>query len=77
MLVKDDDYWLPEKESPSSHILKFELSDYRHLPACETFTTLLAEDMGLPVVDMHMIDTRLSGFIYRNHRFLPKLHPAN
>jgi serine/threonine-protein kinase HipA len=54
VLVKDGDYWLPRKESPSSHILKFELSDYRHLPAYETFTTLLAEAIGLPVVDIQL-----------------------
>lgn len=54
ILLKDDDYWLPRKESPSSHILKFELSDYRHLPAYETFTTLLAKAIGLPVVDIQL-----------------------
>ena len=54
ILVKDDTYWLPKKESPSSHILKFELSDYRHLPAYETFTTLLAEAIGLPVVNIQL-----------------------
>ena len=54
ILLKDDDYWLPRKESPSSHILKFELSDYRHLPAYETFTTLLAKAIGLPVIDIQL-----------------------
>lgn len=42
VLVENDTCKLPRKESPSSHILKFELADYRHLPAYETFTTLLA-----------------------------------
>ena len=54
VLVKEDGYWLPKKESPSSHILKFELPDYRHLPAYETFTTLLADAIGLPVVDIQL-----------------------
>jgi len=54
ILVKDDGYWLPKKESPSSHILKFELSDYRHLPSYETFTTQLAGAIGLPVVDIQL-----------------------
>lgn len=54
LLVKDGQYWLPKKESPSSHILKFELADYRNLPAYETFTTLLARAIGLPVVDIHL-----------------------
>jgi len=54
VLLEDDEYWLPKKESPSSHILKFELSDYRHLPAYETFTTLLADAIDLPVVDIQL-----------------------
>ena len=54
VLAADDGYWLPRKEAPSSHILKFELADYRHLPAYETFTTLLAAAVGLPVVDIRL-----------------------
>lgn len=54
VLIKNGACWLPKKESPSSHILKFELSDYRHLPAYETFTTLLAGAIGLPVVDIQL-----------------------
>lgn len=54
LLIRDDHYWLPKKESPSSHILKFELTDYRNLPAYETFTTLLAGAIGLPVVNIHL-----------------------
>ena len=52
VLVRDDQYFLPQLEAPSSHILKFELADYRHLPAYETFTTQLAAAIGLPVVDI-------------------------
>tara|TARA_R110001599_G_C12274486_1_gene661912 strand:- start:4895 stop:6157 length:1263 start_codon:yes stop_codon:yes gene_type:complete len=54
VLVENDIFWLPRKESPSSHILKFELSDYRHLPAYETFTTGLAGAIGLPVVEIQL-----------------------
>ena len=54
MLVENETYWLPRRESPSSHILKFELPDYRHLPAYETFSTLLAGAIGLPVVDIRL-----------------------
>lgn len=54
ILIRDGNYLLPQKESPSSHILKFELADYRHLPAYETFTTQLAKTVGLPVVDIHL-----------------------
>lgn len=52
VLVRDDQYFLPQGEAPSSHILKFELADYRHLPAYETFTTQLAAAIDLPVVDI-------------------------
>lgn len=52
VLLRDDQYFLPQGEAPSSHILKFELADYRHLPAYETFTTQLAAAIGLPVVDI-------------------------
>jgi serine/threonine-protein kinase HipA len=52
VLLRDDRYFLPQSEAPSSHILKFELADYRHLPAYETFTTQLAAAISLPVVDI-------------------------
>lgn len=52
VLLRDDQYFLPQGEAPSSHILKFELADYRHLPTYETFTTQLAAAIGLPVVDI-------------------------
>lgn len=54
VLLKNDHFFLPQREAPSSHILKFELADYRHLPAYETFTTHLARAIGLPVVDIDM-----------------------
>lgn len=54
VLRRDNRFFLPQRESPSSHILKFELTDYRHLPAYETFTTLLAASIGLPVVDIEL-----------------------
>jgi serine/threonine-protein kinase HipA len=44
VLIRDGHYFLPEGEAPSSHILKFELTDYRHLPAYETFTSHLAKE---------------------------------
>jgi len=52
VLLRDDQVLLPQDEAPSSHILKFKLAEYRHLPAYETFTTQLAAAIGLPVVDI-------------------------
>ena len=54
VLVRNHRFWLPLKESPSSHLLKFESPGYRHLPAYETFTTGLARSIGLPAVDVRM-----------------------
>jgi serine/threonine-protein kinase HipA len=54
VLVRDRRYWLPQGEAPSSHILKFELADYRHVPAYEAFTMHLANAVDLPVVEIHL-----------------------
>lgn len=54
ILVREGKYLLPQGESPSSHILKFELAEYHNIPAYETFTTLLAKSVGLPVVNIQL-----------------------
>ena len=54
VLLRDGRYLLPQGEAPSSHILKFELADYRHVPAYETFTMHLAGAVGLPVVEIYL-----------------------
>ncbi len=54
VLLRDGRYLLPQGEAPSSHILKFELADYRHAPAYETFTLHLAAAVHLPVVEIHL-----------------------
>ena len=50
----DDGFYLPEHAAPTSHILKFESPHYRNVPAYETFTTMLAGAVGLPVVDIQL-----------------------
>ena len=72
ILVRDEGFFLPRREAPSSHILKFELADYRHLPAYETFTTQLAKSVGLPVVDieLRLIEQTLYVLIARYDRVL-------
>ena len=54
ILIRDDQYLLPLREAPSSHILKFEIPDYKNVPAYETFTTMLAQRVGLPAVDIKL-----------------------
>ncbi len=70
VLIRDGKTFLPEGEAPSSHILKFELTDYRHLPAYETFTSYLARQIGLPVVDieLHTIEKHFYAQIKRYDR---------
>lgn len=50
ILYNDGDYFLPQDASPSTHILKFEVANYRHIPAYEYFLTQLAKKINLPVV---------------------------
>ena len=54
VLVRNGEYLRPQGESPSSHILKFEIAEYRNVPAYETFTMLLARAVGLPVVNIQL-----------------------
>ena len=57
VLFRDGEYLLPKEAAPTSHILKFEVQDYRHVPAYERFTTQLAQQIGLPVVDIDLKST--------------------
>lgn len=47
-------YFLPNNASPSTHILKFDVMGYRHIPAYEYFLTQLAHSIRLPVVHSHL-----------------------
>lgn len=68
VLLRDGKYYLPETEAPTTHILKFEITDYRHLPAYETYTTLLAKLIGLPVVDIKLQNLNKQ-FFAQIHRY--------
>lgn len=54
ILIRENQYLLPLGESPSTHILKFEVAGYRNVPAYETHATLLARACGLPVVNIEL-----------------------
>lgn len=54
ILIDNGKFLLPLKQSPSSHILKFEVPDYPHLPAYEAFVTQLGKSVELPVVDIRL-----------------------
>ncbi len=63
VLVRDDQFLLPLREAPSSHILKFEIPDYKNVPAYETFTTMLARRAGLPVVDIRLCSLKENDYV--------------
>lgn len=54
ILVRDGEFYMPENEAPSSHILKFHVSDLTHIPAYETILMRLARKIGLPAVDVEL-----------------------
>lgn len=82
VLLCDNRYYLPLRESPTSHILKFEVRDYRHLPVYEAFTTRLAKASGLPTVaidlskldDDHYTCIRRYDRVYNKKGRLMRLH---
>ncbi|MFU8878579.1 MAG: type II toxin-antitoxin system HipA family toxin [Wenzhouxiangellaceae bacterium] len=54
VLIRNGDYFLPGGAAASSHILKFELPEWRHVPVYEIFLNHIARDIGLPVPESHM-----------------------
>jgi len=58
--VDGDQIMIPLGNTPSTSILKFASSHYSHLPENETFVTMLAKEVGLPVVDVRVRKTARS-----------------
>jgi serine/threonine-protein kinase HipA len=54
VLIRNERYFLPQGESPSTHILKFAVPDWRNVPLYEAFLTLLARNIGLNVVGLEL-----------------------
>ena len=50
----DDEIYLPIKQTPSTYILKFEVSHYKNVPLYEVYTTWLAKAIGLNTVDIQL-----------------------
>lgn len=55
--VDGEQIFIPIANTPSTHLLKFASPFYSHLPENETFITLLAGAVGLPVVDIGLHQT--------------------
>ena len=54
ILIKNGEFFLPQNEAPTSHILKFTVTGLSHVPAYETVLTMLARKINLPVVEMKL-----------------------
>jgi serine/threonine-protein kinase HipA len=55
--VDGDQVFIPVAGTPSTHILKFASPFYSHLPENETFVTMLAARVGLPVTNVRLLQT--------------------
>ena len=58
IMYDQNQYFNPLGDAPSTHILKFESAEYRHLPLYETFTSALAKAVGLSIVDINLCEIR-------------------
>lgn len=54
VLIRNDEYFLPLGVTASSHILKFELPQWRHVPVYEVYLNQIAKGVGLPVPETRM-----------------------
>jgi len=52
--IQDGKIFVPLGNTPSTYLLKFASPFYSHLPENETFVTMLAGAVGLPVVDIQL-----------------------
>jgi serine/threonine-protein kinase HipA len=52
--VKKGEIYFPVGQTPSTHILKFEVRDFKNVPLYETYTTKLAKAVGLNTIDIQL-----------------------
>ena len=55
VLCRDNRIFIPSGNAASTHILKFPNRDFKYLPENEVVTTLIAAEMGLPVMKTDLI----------------------
>lgn len=51
VFIENGEYFIPIGASPSTHIIKFDIPDYKNIPIYECFLTDLAKKIGLPVAE--------------------------
>jgi len=52
--VQNHEIYLPINQTPSTHILKFEVRDFKNVPLYEVYTTWLAKIIGLNTIDIEL-----------------------
>ena len=52
--VKEDEIYFPVAQTPSTHILKFEVRDFKNIPLYEVYTTELAKAIGLNTIEIEL-----------------------
>lgn len=60
--IKENEIYFPVNQTPSTHILKFEVKDYKNIPLYEVYTTHLAKLIGLNTIDIQL--NFLGGYSY-------------
>jgi len=53
-IKKEDEIFFPVNQTPSTHILKFEVRDFKNVPLYEVYTTQLAKAVGLNTIDIEL-----------------------
>ena len=61
--LEDNKFYLPEGNSPSSHILKFQDPRFPHVPTNEVFTMLLAEELGLKTAKSSLVKSETDSLV--------------
>lgn len=51
---KEEQIYLPINQTPSTHILKFEVNDFKNIPLYEVYITWLAKAIGLNTIEIQL-----------------------
>lgn len=63
VLIREGGFSLPQGSTASSHILKFELPEWRNVPVFEVFLNRLAASVGLPVPETRLSESNGQRFL--------------
>lgn len=61
VFIEGEKLFLPVGDAPSTHLLKFASARFKHLPANEVLMSMMARELGLPVVEASLQPLRREG----------------